>query len=121
DFTKLAGSVQVSQPLPGGTRLDVIGFGQTSFARPLFRSEQFALDGADAVSAFASGSLSADQGVTLRGELARPFAARLDAASTTVSPYLFGAAGRGWLVAATSAEQPVIDAGALGLGARGHV
>jgi hemolysin activation/secretion protein len=121
DFTKLTASVRVTQPLPWGARFDVIGFGQSSFGRPLFRSEQFALDGVDAVSAFAAGTLSADQGVTLRGELARPFSARFDAAGTIISPYLFGSAGRGWLMDATSVEQPVINAGALGFGTRGTI
>jgi hemolysin activation/secretion protein len=121
DFTKLNANVRISQPLPWGTRLDLIGLGQTSFGRPLFRSEQFALDGMDAVSAFAAGTLSADQGMTVRGEWTRPFAARFDGANATLSPYLFGAGGRGWLVDATSVEQPAINAGALGLGARGSV
>ena len=121
DFSKLTANLRVAQPLPLGARFDVIGFGQTSFGRPLLRSEQFALDGVDAVSAFAAGTLSADQGVTVRGELVRPFSARFGATSATVSPYLFGAAGRGWLIDATSVEQPVINAGALGLGARGNV
>jgi hemolysin activation/secretion protein len=121
DFTKLTANVRVSQPLPSGTRFDLIGLGQTSFGRPLFRSEQFALDGDDAVSAFAAGTLTADQGITVRGELARPLSARLDTANTTVSPYLFGSAGRGWLMDSTSVEQPTFNAGALGLGSRGHV
>ena len=121
DFSKLTANLRVSGPLPWGTRLDVIGLGQASFGRPLFRSEQFALDGADAVSAFAAGTLSADQGITVRGELARPFSARFEAANATVAPYLFGSGGRGWLMDATSVEQPVINAGALGLGARGNV
>jgi hemolysin activation/secretion protein len=121
DFSRLTANLRVSQPLPWGARLDGIGLAQSSFGRPLFRSEQFALDGLDAVSAFAAGTLSADQGVTVRGELARPFSMRFDAASATVSPYLFGSAGRGWLMNATSVEQPVIDAGALGFGTRGNV
>jgi hemolysin activation/secretion protein len=121
EFSKLTANVRVSQPLPWGTRFDLTGLGQASFGRPLFRSEQFALDGEDAVSAFAAGTLSADQGITLRGELARPFAAQFDAASATVAPYLFGSAGRGWLMNASSVEQPVINAGAVGLGARGNV
>jgi hemolysin activation/secretion protein len=121
DFTKLTANLRVSGPLPLGARFDAIGFAQSSFGHPLFRSEQFALDGVDAVSAFAAGTLSADQGVTVRSELAHPFAVRFDAAGATISPYLFGSAGRGWLMAATSIEQPVIDAAALGLGTRGNV
>lgn len=121
DFSKLTANLRVTQPLLWGARFDVIGFGQASFGRPLLRSEQFALDGVDALSAFAAGTFSADQGMTVRGELVRPFAARFDAASATVSPYLFGAAGRGWLMNATSVERRVINAGALGLGARGNI
>ncbi len=121
DFSKLTANLRVSQPLPWGARFDVTGFGQTSFGQPLLRSEQFALDGVDAVSAFAAGTFSADQGMTARGELVRPFAAGFGATGATVSPYLFGAAGRGWLMDATSVEQAVINAGALGLGARGNI
>ncbi|HEY4974937.1 MAG TPA: ShlB/FhaC/HecB family hemolysin secretion/activation protein, partial [Steroidobacteraceae bacterium] len=120
-FTKLTGNARLSQPLPYDLRLDLIGSGQYSLGKPMLRPEQFALDGSDAVSAFAAGSFTADQGVALRGELARPFTVSLDAVSTVVSPYLFGSYGRGWLVDATSVEQSVINASAFGLGVRGSV
>jgi hemolysin activation/secretion protein len=119
DFSKVTASARISQPLLLGMRLDLATYGQTSFGKPLMQSEQFALDGPDAVSAFAAGTLPADQGVTFRGELARPIRVAMNAA--TLSPYVFGAAGRGWLMNPTAVEQPVFDAGALGAGLRSSV
>ena len=121
DFTKLTVNTRLSQPLPGELRLDLIGAGQDSFGQPMLRSEQIALDGSDAVSAFAAGSFTADQGVTARGELVRPFPVSINATGATVSPYLFGSLGRGWLLDATSVEQSVINASAFGVGIRGNV
>ncbi len=119
DSTKLGGTAHISQPLPASFRLDLIAAAQTSFNKPMMRPEQIVLDGSDALSAFPSGTFSADQGVTLRSELSRPFA--LNAANATVAPYLFGAVGRGWLANATSIEQASFDAGSVGLGVRGNV
>jgi hypothetical protein len=39
----------------------------------------------------------------------------------SLSPYVFAAAGRGWLFNVTSVEQSVISAGSLGFGARGTI
>jgi hemolysin activation/secretion protein len=117
-FAKLSGSARISQALPGNFRLDLIGAAQSSFGKPLLRPEQIVLDGNDALSAFALGTFSADQGVMLRSELSRPFG--FDAFAT-ISPYVFGAAGRGWVANATSVEQPAFNAGAVGLGVRSNV
>jgi hemolysin activation/secretion protein len=121
DFTKIAGNFRVSQPLQGDLRFDLIGFGQLPMGKPMMLSEQFALDGTEAVSAFAAGTFNVDQGATLRGELVRPFAARFDAVGATVSPYLFGSVGRGWLFDVTAVEQSTINAAAVGFGARSTV
>ena len=121
EFTKLTANAHLAQPLPADLRLDLIGAGQYSLGQPMMRPEQIALDGSDAVSAFASGTFTADQGVTLRGELSRPFAVSFNATNAVVSPYLFSSYGRGWLVDATSLEQSVINASAFGLGVRGTV
>lgn len=115
DFSKLSGNVRLSQPLPAGLRIDLMATGQTSFGKPMLRPEQIVLDGSDAASAFASGTFSADQGAVLRSELSRPFAVT----TTTVSPYLFGAVGRGWLANATVVEQSAFNVGAVGAGVRG--
>jgi hemolysin activation/secretion protein len=120
-FAKLSGNVRFSQPLPANFRLDLNGAGQLTGGKPMLRPEQIGLDGSDAVSAFASGSLSADQGMMLRGEVSRPFVFGMGGFNATASPYVFGAAGRGWLANATSVEQSVFDAGAVGLGVRGTV
>jgi hemolysin activation/secretion protein len=121
DFAKLTASARFSQPLPASLRLDVIAAGQFTQAKPMLRPEQIALDGSDSLSAFASGTFSADQGVTLRSELSRPFALGVGGGNAIASPYVFGAVGRGWLENITSVEQSVFDAGAVGLGVRGTV
>ena len=121
DFTKITGNVRVSQPLLADLRLDLIGSGQLSLGKPMLLSEQFALDGTEAISAFAAGTFNVDQGATLRGELVRPFAARFDGVGATVSPYVFGSVGRGWLFDVTAVEQSTINAGAVGFGARSTV
>lgn len=117
-FTKATGTLSLSQPLPGELRLDMIGVGQTSFGKPLFLSEQLALDGSNQVSAFAAGTINVDQGATLRGELVRPFAAQAAATSATFAPYLFGAVGHGHVFDATAVEVSAVNVGALGFGAR---
>jgi hemolysin activation/secretion protein len=121
DFTKITGNARISQPLLNELRLDLIGSAQFSLGKPMLRPEQFALDGTDAVSASASGTLTADQGAVLRGEIVRPLAMRYDNFNAIVSPYLFNAIGRGWLVNATSVEQSAFNAGAVGGGIRGSV
>ena len=119
NFTKVNGSVFASQPLPGDMRLDITGLGQLSMGKPMLLSEQFVMDGSNAISVFATGTINVDQGATIRGELLRPFGAKFDFASGTLSPYLFGAIGYGQLFDVTAVEQSSINAGALGLGARG--
>jgi len=121
EFTKITGNFRVSQPLQNDVRFDVIGSGQLSLAKPMLRSEQFVLDGSEAVSAFAAGTFNVDQGATLRGELVRPFSTRLDGTAATVSPYLFSAVGHGWVFSATRVEQSTVTAGAIGFGARSSI
>jgi hemolysin activation/secretion protein len=119
NFAKLAATARFSQPLPANLRVEVVAAGQFTGGRPMLRPEQIALDGSDAVSAFSSGSFSADQGVVVRAEVSRPFSFGLGGTNATASPYVFGAAGRGWLANATSVEQSAFNAGALGIGMRG--
>ncbi|WP_052523358.1 ShlB/FhaC/HecB family hemolysin secretion/activation protein, partial [Bradyrhizobium sp. STM 3809] len=119
-FVKWSANARLTQPLPGGLQLDVLTAGQYSQNRPLLRPEQIALDGADALTAFATGTFTADQGVTVRGELSRAFAlpASTIKANMNLSPYLFAAYGRGWIVNATAVEQPSFNAESVGLGIR---
>jgi hemolysin activation/secretion protein len=121
DFAKLTAAARFSQPLPASLRLDVIAAGQFTQAKPMLRPEQIALDGSDSLSAFGSGTFSADQGMTLRSELSRPFALGFGGSNAIASPYVFGAVGRGWLANATSVEQSAFNAGAVGLGVRSTI
>lgn len=121
NFLKLNGSLSVSQPLGNGFRLDVNSLAQLSMGTPMLRSEQFALDGTNAVSAFASGTINVDQGATLRGEFVRPIAVRSASMNAAVSPYVFVAIGHGELFCPTALERSVINVGALGIGTRGVI
>jgi len=121
DFFKLAANARLSQPLPAGYRFDLIGAGQFTNGRPMLRSEQMSLDTGEALSAFASGTLNADEALTLRGELAHPFALPMFGTSAAASPYLFAAGGRGWLANATSVEQAAFNAAAVGSGVRSNI
>jgi hemolysin activation/secretion protein len=118
EFFKINGSAAASQPLPGELRFDLTGLAQLSMGKPMFRSEQFSMDGSNAVSAFAAGTINADQGATLRGELARPFSERFYFTGGTMTPYVFGAIGYGQLFDVTAVEQAKFYAEALGFGVR---
>ena len=65
-FDKLNLRFRLLQPLPRAFDLTLIARAQTSFHKALLRSEQFSLDGLDAVSSTSAGSFSTDEGVTLR-------------------------------------------------------
>ena len=118
EFTKLNASVRLSEPVTHGWQLDAIALGATSFGKPLLRSEQFSLDGLDALSAFTPGSLSVDQGATVRAELGRPIALRWGGASGVLSPYLVAAYGLGEIQMPTAVEQHCIHASTFGAGVR---
>jgi hemolysin activation/secretion protein len=122
DFSKANFDARIFQPLLYGFHLDLIGRAQTSFGTPLLVSEQFALDGPQALSAFSSGTLNVDEGGTLRVELARPFAATFDPAVPLVlSPYGFGSIGAGRLVEPTIIELSDIRGGSVGAGVRSGI
>jgi len=121
DFAKFNLTAHLSQPMAAGLRLDLATAGQFTGGTPMMRPEQISLDGSDALSAFPFGTFNADQGVTLRGELSRPYVFGAGAFNLTASPYVFGAAGRGWLANATRIEQAAFDAATIGVGIRGGV
>lgn len=118
DFTKVSASARFVQPLALGLRFDVMASGQFTGGTPQMRPEQISLDGSDQMSAFASGTFTADQGIVLRSELTRPFRVTWGGINAGVSPYLFGAVGHGWLAQATAVEQPSFTAESFGLGVR---
>ena len=96
DFSKLYLETRVTQPLVEEVQLALVAKAQTGFGAPLVLAEQFSLDGYNGVSGFAVGTLNVDRGVVVRGELSRPFSFNLfDSSQVNVSPYTFGAWGRG--------------------------
>jgi hemolysin activation/secretion protein len=117
-FNKANVDAHLTSPLPLGFRVNLTGRAQTSFGEPLLVSEQFSLDGPQAVSAYPNGTFSVDEGVTLRSELSRPFAMSGFVVPATVSPYVFAAFGAGILDDPTVDEVAAIRAGAVGVGLR---
>ncbi|MBV9826858.1 MAG: ShlB/FhaC/HecB family hemolysin secretion/activation protein [Alphaproteobacteria bacterium] len=117
-FTAAYFEGNASFPLPESLLLSLTGRAQSSFGSPLMLSEQFSLDGSNALSAFAQGTFSVDQGTTLRIELARPFALPIFGQSFLMSPYVFGAGGWGELVMPTAVERRDIVGGSFGVGIR---
>lgn len=117
-FHKFAIDLSLVQPLPVGWFLNVQGRAQTSLERPLFRSEQFSLDGATALSAFADGTFSVDSGATLRTELQHPATLRFLPRKPVIAFYSFGATGRGLLYEPTVLERSQIFADTVGVGLR---
>jgi hemolysin activation/secretion protein len=120
-FSKATIDARVIQPLPNEFRLDFIGRAQTSFGNPLLVSEQFSLDGPQAVSAYPSGTLNVDEGGTLRVELSRSFALLANSTPMVLSPYGFGSFGAGRLIEPTLVELAVVRSGAVGVGVRSNL
>jgi hemolysin activation/secretion protein len=120
-FSKATFDAHVTQPLPNEFRIDLIGRAQTSFGDPLLVSEQFSLDGPQAVSAYPSGTLNVDEGGTLRAELSRSFASIGTVVPLILSPYGFGSFGVGRLVEPTIVELAVVRGGAVGAGVRSSI
>lgn len=121
DFRKLVAEMHYVHPLPEDMRFSVFVRGQTSFNRPLFGSEQFTLDGPQSISGFESGTFNVDDGILARSELSRSFSLPNVEWATVVTPYVFGAAGRGWLVEPTIVEPGMMDVASAGIGVRAFV
>jgi hemolysin activation/secretion protein len=120
-FSKLTFDARITQALPNDLRMDFIARAQTSFGKPLLVSEQFSLDGPQAVSVYPSGSLNVDEGGTLRVELSRSFGPVGAAVPMILLPYAFGSFGIGRLVEPTVLERAVVSGGAVGVGVRSGI
>lgn len=94
-FNRLNAKARLDLGLPEQFIFSAIGRMQTSFGQPLMLPENFILDGAEAVSGYASGTLNVDRGVTGRAELTRPFSFELLGYNRTVAPYVFASWGSG--------------------------
>jgi hemolysin activation/secretion protein len=121
EFTKLLAEARYTQPLPADFRLQFLVRGQSGFGDPLMKSEQFPLDSPDTVSGFDSGSFPVDDGIVGRAELSRPFDVSHGGWLIVVSPYVFGARGRGWLEEPTALEQRSVTISSVGIGVRSNL
>jgi hemolysin activation/secretion protein len=118
DFTRLGLTLRGGLPVAQRLRLAVTARGQTTFGRPVFRSEQTTLEGGEALSAYTGGLTAVDSAVTGRAELARPFTIGASKALTQIAPYVFAAAGAGRIERPTVLEPSSITAAAAGIGVR---
>jgi hemolysin activation/secretion protein/opacity protein-like surface antigen len=94
-FNRLNLKGRIDIGLPEQFYFSAIGRMQTSFGKPLMLPENFILDGSEAVSGYASGTLNVDRGVTARAELMRPVNLEFLGFNHVVAPYIFGAWGSG--------------------------
>ena len=117
-FSKILAEAGYIQPLPEGFQLSLSGRGQSALGDPLLKPEQLSLDTADILSGFPSGTFVVDSGIVGRIELSRPFGFGLPGVSAVVTPYVFAAAGRGWLEQPTAVERKSTAAQSLGVGVR---
>lgn len=119
-FTKLVLSGQIAVALDVDTAFSLRARAQTSFAKPLFRAEQFATEGPDGLSAYVGGRTAVDEGGVIRAELTRRFKLELTGkgSSADISPYAFVSGGAGRINAPTALERRNVSAANLGAGLR---
>lgn len=117
-FSKLEISTHYSQLLMEHLGVDAFARAQTSFGKPLLRSEQIGLVGPNGISGFDAGTFQGDSGIVGRAELSSPWTVDLTSGAATVSPYAFGDIGAVWLLQPTAVERRRTTAGSLGLGLR---
>jgi len=121
EFSKLVVEARLAVGLPQEFRVSLSGRAQTSFGDALLESEQFSLDSPDVLSGFDSGTLVVDKGLAGRVELSRAFVLTDSDWANIVTPYVFGAAGRGSLEEPTALEQRSVVATSYGVGVRANV
>ena len=119
-FQKLEINATYSQSLLDHLALSLSARAQSSFNKPLLKSETFGIASSVGLSAFDQGAISGDQGHVLRAELLSPWSMPSLGSSldTSVTPYLFAAYGEADLVAPTSLETAKIVGSAQGAGIR---
>lgn len=116
-FVRLEAAASAVMPIGNRLQLSLTTSAQTTFGDPVFRSEQFTLEGSDGLSAFIGGKTAVDAGVKTRVELS--YFGRMLSAGTArgfFAPYVFGAFGAGRIMAPTAVERSGIDAWNLGAG-----
>jgi hemolysin activation/secretion protein len=118
NFQKLEAFVSYSQTLIDHLAVDLRVRAQTSFNKPLLRSEQFGIAYAAGLSSFDAGSLQGDSGYVVRGEIQSPWFVPITSGAFVLAPYVFGAKGEVHLVNPTAVEVPTIQASSYGAGLR---
>jgi hemolysin activation/secretion protein len=120
DFSKLDLALGYLQPMVEHLTLSVTARAQTSFDKPLLRSEQIGIANTSGVSAFDAGSVIGDAGYVVRGEVQSPWALPTTIAGlgAVVAPYLFGAYGEVRLYQPTALEAGSVRATSYGGGIR---
>jgi hemolysin activation/secretion protein len=120
DFTKLDVSLGYLQPVVEHLTLSVSARAQTSFNKPLLRSEQIGIANTSGVSAFDAGTVIGDAGYVVRGEVQSPWAlpSALPGIGAVITPYLFGAYGEVRLYQPTALEAGSVRATSYGGGLR---
>ncbi|WP_226018640.1 POTRA domain-containing protein [Novosphingobium sp. FKTRR1] len=116
-FTRIEGSASATLPLGQRGRLNVRARGQSTLGEPVFRTEQFALEGEGAITAFVGGVSAVDEGAVARAELGTARAL----GPLTVAPYLFLAGGLGRIDRPSAAEPAHLRVAAIGGGARAQL
>lgn len=118
DFTKLSVQLRASAPLGNAFGVSVSAKGQTTFNAPVFRAEQFVLEGSDGVSAYGGGGTAADEGAVVRTELRGNFSLGGGQAMIDMTPYVFAASGLGSIAKPTALEPASLRVAAFGAGLR---
>lgn len=118
NFNKLNVSLRAVWPMGQGFGFSVNARAQNSFGNPVFRAEQFSMEGPDGLSAYRGGSTAVDAGAVVRAELARSWAMGRGGPVSALSPYGFASVGAGSLAAPTTLERKHISAFNLGGGLR---
>jgi len=120
-FTKFNAQFSDVVPLTKSIDFRIYANGQSTFGHAVFRAEQFALEGASAVSAYVGGETAVDEGITARAELSGRVATDAGKNPVFLAPYIFAAGGTGRINEPTAVELGDIRAAAFGLGLRANL
>lgn len=115
-FTNIDGSANFSHPA-GPLSFFLQARAQGTFGKAQFRSEQFSLEGSDALSAYTGGIATTDEGAVGRLEIAPRNSILASKVGPAIRPYLFVAGGLGRINRPTIIEPDSIRAAAMGVGA----
>lgn len=118
DFTRANVTARWWKPVSQHISVALTARGQTGLGASLFRSEQGSLEGPDGLSSYIGGITAMDSHLTLRGEVSR---APWTFGPLNLSPYVFAAAGVGWIARPTTVERDRTTMVNPGLGLRGSL